>query len=254
MINTEHKRIIAELKRILRQKKMTYSMLSRKADIPESTIKKLFAGHDTSLGRLMQICEAIEVSFIELAGVLAATKEQEYFSFTTDQDEFFAENIEYYLFFHKLYRDNKTIAVATTELGLSNQKMWKVIRKLEDFGLIEVGEQFKVRFLVKGAVNFPKDGKLQDKILNDVTAAFTQYLVHGEGDDSPVETPFLRLNFAKLTVDNYNKYLSEIRTLIDKYSSIAIQDRKYHSEEELLNVTWLLGLGHINALDLIYSS
>ena len=251
MKNAEQKAIVTKLKSLLKQRGITYKELSRTSKVPESSIKKIFSGADCSLSKLVAICDALEVGLLHLASSIIQEREEDYFTFTLEQEKFFARNIEHFLFFHNLCRDNKSVAETQEQLGIGDAATWKILNKLERFNVLEVGPGMKVKIKIKGGVKYIKEGPLQHLILNHVPARFTEFLVSSDPTQVPVDSPFLRLNFARMTPVNYKKLVHGLQELHQNFSDVAVRDRKYHSKDELIDVTWLFGLGNCNWMALL---
>ncbi len=250
MNDVSRNEIFETLKIILKEKNISYKMLAELTEIPESTLKKNFAKSDCSLARLTTICEAIELSLIDLITQIGLKKKNITFSFTKKQEEFFAENIEYYLFFHALFRSNHPLEKAKKLLNLNGQKYWKIIKKLEEFDLIELRENDKIHFKVQGGLIFRQEGELQKKILDLVTTKFTHFLINTPVLDDPVESPFTRLFFAKVSKETYQKLIESLMELNQQFQETSLRDRKYLKEDGLVDITWLLGVGQCNGIEL----
>lgn len=252
LAQTEQKQILEQIKSILKQRKLTYQQLAKKSEIPVSSLKKIFAGGDCSLSRILEICQCLDVSFIELAGVIAKEKKEDYFRFTLDQEKFFAKNMLYYRFFHKVFRDNLAAEETRDFLGLDDKMMWKILKKLESFQLLQIEPGLRLKFLVSGGLIFLEEGPLQDLILSGVANGFVDYLINGEMIKEPVDSPFLRLYFAKMTVESYEKFLAGLKELHHEAGITSLRDRRFQPKENLIDVTWLMGLGNVNGLDLLH--
>ena len=58
--------IVAELKRALRERSLTYAAVARQLDLSIASVKRLFSGGDLSLKRVDLICELLQTSLAEL--------------------------------------------------------------------------------------------------------------------------------------------------------------------------------------------
>ena len=58
--------ILATLKTALKGSKMTYRGLAEQLEMSESGVKKMLNGSDVSLGRLLQICDVLQVPLSEV--------------------------------------------------------------------------------------------------------------------------------------------------------------------------------------------
>jgi hypothetical protein len=65
--------IVAELKRALRGRQLTYAAVARKLSLSVASVKRIFSAGDLSLKRVDQICELLETS---LADILLQARER----------------------------------------------------------------------------------------------------------------------------------------------------------------------------------
>ena len=250
-MNAEHKLIINELKKILKERKVTYKALSIGTDISESTLKKVFSGGDCSFSKVIEICQFLDLRFIDIASEIATRKEDEVFWLTLEQEQFFSRNLLYYLFFNKIYRDSHSVKEAKEFFRIDDIELWKILRKLEEFKLLELYEDYKIKFQVVGGLRFLKEGPLQNIILDKLSHSLVDHLVKAPLEKEPVDSPFLRMNFAKLTPEQFSRFTDDMRELDMKYRQLATRSRKFESEERLIHASWLIGLTHVNGFDLI---
>ena len=229
MKNAEHRAIAAKLKGILKQKGMKYADLASSADMSISTLKKIFAGHDCSFSKIVQICNALEVNFLDVASSIQQEKSTTSFNLTIEQERFFSKNLEFYLFFHFLFRENLSIQEAKEKLKFNDAKLWKVLNKLEEFKLIEVGINMNAKLLVSGSLIFLHDGPMADIIINTVTMKFSEYLLIDIEDDGDITKQFMRLQFGKLTPHNYKQMIKDLTELHENYrkSNFSFLKPKY---------------------------
>ena len=251
MLDSEQKLILEEIKTVLKSKKITYRQLAKGTDISESTLKKVFSGHDCSFSKIFQICSFLEIKLVDIAASISHKKDVHRFMFTLEQEEFFCENLIYYLFFNKIFRDGLSIVEARDFYALSNTKLWSILNKLEEFKLLEVHQDDRIKFLVEGGLRFQKEGPLQELILDKLSQSLVNNFVHGQLQEEPVDSPFLRMNFGKLTPRTFTMFTSELREVDDKYRQIATRERKFEDDSNLIHVSWLFGISNCNGFDLI---
>jgi DNA-binding Xre family transcriptional regulator len=65
--------IVAELKRALRERQLTYAAVAQKLSLSVASVKRIFSAGDLSLKRVDQICELLETS---LADILAQARDR----------------------------------------------------------------------------------------------------------------------------------------------------------------------------------
>lgn len=66
--------LVDVVKKLLRQRGMTYAVVAKGLGLSEASVKRLFAKRDMGLGRLEQICELMQ---LEVADLLELTRDAE---------------------------------------------------------------------------------------------------------------------------------------------------------------------------------
>src|SRR4051812_24387207 len=89
------------LKRLLKERRITYRDLAKTLKISESSVKKLFIAKDCSFARLNDICSTIGV---DLGDLLKTAKEYplKKFRFTEEQEQFLMQNPKCFHIYVKL--------------------------------------------------------------------------------------------------------------------------------------------------------
>src|SRR6185369_16059177 len=99
----ESNQVLGAVKQALRARGVTYRQLGKLVKMSESGVKKLFATGDCSLGRLLEICEAVGVS---LEDVAREAPRRDPVSFSATQEAFFLANPQCFYFLWDLMTHN----------------------------------------------------------------------------------------------------------------------------------------------------
>jgi hypothetical protein len=239
--------MILEFKQYLKQQGINQLQLARSSKIPLSTIKKVLAlgpssERDCSSVRFIQMVESVGLDYFTFVARIQLKQADDVFSFTMEQEQFFAKNFDYFLFFHKCYRDFLTPKQVKEQLQLADKKYWPILKKLESFNLIEVLPEEKLKFKVKGGIKYLADGPLQDLILKKTMEGLGQYLLTGQlpnyisSDGAPLDG-FLRVYFGKITKERYWQFLEQFKNLHQKFMADCLIDRKLEKSQKLIDVT-----------------
>ena len=100
----EQQNIINGLKKISKIKKITYGDISKKTEIPESTLRKIFSGRDCKLSVLLKICDALEVDLNDVMRESEKHHGDGTFKLNQRQSEYFMINLDAYWMLLKLIR------------------------------------------------------------------------------------------------------------------------------------------------------
>src|SRR5689334_6575038 len=99
---TERAAIVETLRQVLKRKRLTYARAAAALGVSEQTVKRLFAGEDFPLSRLMALCELAEISVFDLMALARQDDAEKTFQLSLEQEEYFAAHPHYFLFFNEL--------------------------------------------------------------------------------------------------------------------------------------------------------
>lgn len=250
----DQKIIIQGLKNVLKNKGMSYEELAQQSQIPLSTLKKIFSGQDLKLNRLLQIIDCLGMNIYEFMDYTKREESLETFIFSIEQEKFFAQHLDYYLFFHKIYRESNSVNEVQNQLNLSENKTWKILRQLEAFGFLEILDFPEIKFTIKGGLRFQKEGPLQNVLFEKSLTSFTQHLIYGPQQMKPLDSPFVRLYYGKVSKSTYDRMLEKLREMQKDLMRETMLDRKLYEVKDLYDITWNLGLAHCNGMDLVFDN
>ncbi len=161
--SVEFPELAETLKRLLKQRGITYRSLAKSLKISESSVKKVFIGKDCSLQRLNQICHVIDV---QLTDLMLAAREQvpEKFRFSEKQEKFLVTNRKCFQVYWKLVYEETPPESLRKELSLSETTLFKALRSLDQLGLIELQANGKVKCPDMNMVLWESSGVLVDMV------------------------------------------------------------------------------------------
>ncbi len=206
--------LIESLKALVRAKGWTYKRLAQKMKLSEPTVKRIFQGIPCNIDKITKICDLLGVSFTDLIQ-LSSDKGPEKFYLTRDQDDFFAENLDYYAFFYVLYYQTEgSLKELQKKWGISEDDSFRYLRKLEKMGLLELLPGNEYKFKVSGQLNVIDDGAvINTDFVADEFVAFTRKVA-----DHRLQKEYLfRLAGLQLSHSTYNQFIAEIKVLTEKY-------------------------------------
>lgn len=150
--------IFETLKTVLRARKLTYADLAKRLGLSEPTIKRIFSERDCKLSRVSEICSALEVS---LDDVVAQASRVEVVPVELG-DRIEAQLADNRPAFHLflLLRDGMSGEAIKAHYGLDDTTFFKLARRLETIGLVEVMPYGRVRLLEERPIRFRRGGPL----------------------------------------------------------------------------------------------
>lgn len=227
------KKLIKTLREVLKSKQFTYAKLAKKLSVSEVTIKRLFSSQNCSLQTIFKICDCVGISFYDLASLANQDQEIDYV-LTNEQEKFFATNPAFFGILRSLHRGTNPKAVAE-RWQLTSQKFFRVLRKLEQFDLLEVLPRNQVRMKVAGNIRFQHQGPLARAILRPQILQFLDHVdVVLKNDDVCMHSAEVELSQKHIA-----ELVEEIHALGAKYRARALRDKNLLSSDKIQSVRWL---------------
>ena len=207
----EQKEIFRAFKKILKSRKISYSELAKRTSSAESTIKRIFAIEECSISRMVELLNAVNLSLVDLVEVMASTQ-TEVSSFSHDAEVFFAEHLEYFMFYRKLFH-HQDVATVQRRMGITRQQTTRYLRKLDELGIIEWRSEDRVRFVYKEFLRFREDGSLKLAVYRDWAPKFHTLVVQ-----RMLEPNYnLRLFSLRCTPELKASFMQDFSELVDDF-------------------------------------
>jgi DNA-binding Xre family transcriptional regulator/DNA-binding MarR family transcriptional regulator len=209
--------IFLTLKKKLKARKVSYAELAARLGMSEANVKRIFSEESCSVARLAQICDAIDLSLGELMRS-AENVEPESFTFTREVESFFADNLDYFVFFRQLENEN-SLRLIQEKNDLSPKEINRYLRKLEELGLIErhPGDRVKLRF--KGYLHLPKESRLMKKYFQRWVPHFFEKVM------APHEQHFAKIFSTGLSERNRKALVRDLEEISRKYQELGYFDQ-----------------------------
>lgn len=209
--------IFLTLKAKLKARKVSYGELASRLGMSEANVKRIFSEESCSLSRLAQICDAIQLSLGELMRS-AENVEPESFTLTKEAEGFFAENLDYFLFFRQLENEN-SLKLIQEKNELSPKEINRYLKKLEELGLIErhPGDRVKLKF--NGYLQLSKDSRLMKKYFQRWVPHFFEKVM------TPHEQHFAKIFSTGLSEKNRKALVRDLEEISRKYQELGYFDQ-----------------------------
>ena len=192
--------IVAELKRALRERGLTYAAVARQVSLSLASVKRLFARGDFSLARVERICELLELSLrevLERAAERAAPTNQ---LSIAQEREIVADPKLFLLTWLLLNRVSPEDITRLYRFGEREIVRWLI--RLDRLRVIELQPGNRVRLLVSRRFSWRPGGPVQryihEKLLREFLAsAFVrapeEFFFHGAMVSDPVHAQLKRV-------------------------------------------------------------
>ncbi|MGE4132664.1 MAG: helix-turn-helix domain-containing protein [Bdellovibrionales bacterium] len=235
--------VVGALKKVLRQKGMTYQELGRELDMSEAGVKKMFQKGDLSVGRLVRICELLKIHPDALLKS-ARQKPVHPIRLTRDQCDFFLTNNSHFFYFLRLVYDQLTPHDIAKEYGLSEQENWAYLKKLDDLGLIQLGKASKVRVIKN--VPLAIDTRAHpgfEALRRKMAQRFLTRVCQSEKERRPIKFSSFRLS-----PDRTEQLHRDVERLYARYKQIS-EVEKLSGSPHLRYVSSLIAIGEYAIVD-----
>ncbi len=221
-----HADLFIILKSVLKKRKITYADLALRLNLSEPTVKRIFAEKDCKLSRLVEICDALDLT---LEDVIAQAERIE------SRPEYLEPHIEaelaaYPLAFHLfiLLRDDMSLEAIKSHYNLEENMLFDLSRRLEKLGLIEIMPYGRIRLFHDQPIKYRRDGPLHRTLLELNMRFFRDVFMKTNTENSGFITKSRRIS--KSTARHIMKRLLEVD---EELSHLSRQDQLMLSDDEL---------------------
>ncbi|NTS75748.1 helix-turn-helix transcriptional regulator [Catenovulum sp. SM1970] len=177
---SEITQISQTLKKLLREKKITYRTLANELEMSEANIKRIFSTQTYSLDRLSQICQVIGLSLTDLFN-LAEQQKLKISELTEEQEQ-------------ELVSDHKLLLVAVCvkdawqfeeiieHYQIDQFECIQLLARLDKLKMIQLLPNNRYKILISQDFRWRKNGPLERFMEKEVLTRFMQSKFDNEGD------------------------------------------------------------------------
>ena len=243
----QYQTVVASLKRILKNKRITYEDLAGRLGLSESGVKKIMSGDDISLGRLGEICAAIAVDLLDLLEAAWRSPPAAY-QISAEQAEFFAANPDYYRFHIALFDSHFDVDELERTYDLDRRSTTTYLGKLEALGLIEVLADRQIRSVVEPP--YRMQSTASDTARLEINQGFLA-LAHAGDFDERYRKGRIRFAGLRMTPEHFIAANTALRDVLIQHGTIADQDELAGLDDELVRVGILIAMAPFEFSDLV---
>ena len=210
-------RIITSLKRLMKARAITYKELSARIRLSEASIKRIFSQSSLSLARLEQICQALEVSILEITRLSAEHVKEAPETVSLEQESVLAADPKLLACFY-LIANGRTGREVGFELGVDEMTVRRWMVKLHSVGLVKLLPKMCARARTGSAIAWRKDGPVRQIYERQVRQEYLQSTFSG-----PHDAMYLRS--AELSEATCRVLLRKLERLAVEFRDLAELDR-----------------------------
>ncbi len=166
----EQSLIVAELKRALRERGLTYAAVAAKLSLSVASVKRLFSSGDLSLKRVDQVCELLETG---LADILAQARDRPSANqLTLAQEQEIVADPKLFLIAWLLL-NRAPLEDIVRRYKFTEREVLRLFYKLDQMQVIELQPGNRVRLLVSRHFSWRAGGPVQRYIHQKLLREFT---------------------------------------------------------------------------------
>ncbi len=211
MSASEKSLLFAALRAVLKERKVTYKDLAERTGTSESSIKRIFSIEECSLTRLTNLLGAVDIALMDLMEY-ASHRRVDVTAFTLETEAFFAESLDYFFIYRKLFH-HRSVAEVTRRENLTRPQMTKFLRKLDELSIIKWLPEDRIQFLHAEYLKFRDDGPLKAAVYKAWAPKLHAAAVRNMGDGAHT----LRLFSARCTPELKADFQRELEDLVDRF-------------------------------------
>lgn len=166
----ERERLLAALKRLLKQRGWRYADLALALGVSEPTVKRALSDGRMGLDRLEKICEALDIDFLELARSARGSREARR-HLSAQQENALAADPRLMTVFHLLCQGWRTDAIGEG-YALRKTELLRLLAQLDRLRLIELLPGDRARLRVPRDFSWRDDGPVRARYFQMASREF----------------------------------------------------------------------------------
>ncbi len=228
--------IVIAFKNVLKERGLTYKDLAAQLDITEGAVKKSLSSDDMSFSRMLEYCDAAEVSYYELVRRADGKQEQRIY-LTEEQEALFVSDLCTWKFFMDLLE--LPLDQVRDRHGLTSEKIEHYFSKLANAGLLIRKGSYGYQFTFEGRlVSWNPDGdfartfnrKIALKVLEDL---------YSKGKEPGTLRTRASVRMRPQTRD---ELIERLGALSSEMAARGRREMTVYEGSKLVDVTWVLGV------------
>jgi transcriptional regulator with XRE-family HTH domain len=227
-------KVLEIFKKELKNKKLKYEDLAVKLGMSLSGLKKSLASRDLSLARLQAICDVLDLSLVQVLTMADDSKVQDVY-LTAEQESLLLRNPEVFHLYWKLRFEGMQLHQYIQNAKATREEVRNRLRKLEKVGLVKIDARGELEFSDRGMIRWNNYGPLVEHLNRKWSSELIDSIL-------AKKDPAILLNLAllQLSEESYTQMKSDLRELLDRYSTQSQRDRLQSAQGKLKKIALLV--------------
>lgn len=215
----EFNALVSLIKKILKERKITYSVLAKQMNLSESGLKKIFSSQDISFGRISQMASILGLRVSDLLKEIE-NKETHTVVFSEEEQNYFLKNPLHFNFFVRLLIERQSTEEIQKDFGLNEAELFKILKKLDSFKWLQLLPENKIKLPPLSLVTDFGSGPLLNHIYQEWGKEAVHKLAKPENQKSG---KFIVRSF-RVKESTYQEFLQRLKELEMNLLKTAIQE------------------------------
>lgn len=213
------------LKRLLRDKKITYKQLANELDLSEANIKRIFAKDSFTLNRLEQICHIISIELSDLF-LLAEKQKEQLQQLTHDQEQQLIDDPKL-LLVAVCVRDGWSFDDIISQYNIDQFEAIQLFAQLDRLKVLQLLPNNHYKLLIAQDFRWIKNGPLEKFMEQEVMTKF----MNSKFDEEDSFRFYLRGRYSAASIQQIKRKLNQLTKeaamMNQEDSHLPISSRKH---------------------------
>jgi len=218
----ETSRIHAELKRVLREARVTYADVADRLGLSEASVKRLFSKEALSLQRLESICQLVGVEFADLVERVASRREF-ITALTPEQEKALVADPKMLLMTYMII-NGQTVEHICETYKVSESEAQRFLVRLDRLKIIELLPFNRIRRLTARNFSWHRDGPVQRFFAQRIQAEFFDSDFGADAED-------LKFVAGALTQTSVLEFQRALDRVAREFDELVRKDAAAHPDE-----------------------
>ncbi len=223
--------IVSTLKKLLKQKGISYKQVAIALNLSESRVKRLFSERDFTLGRLEVICQLIDIDFYQLVK-MHETIDDKIKCLSVKQEQLLVENPVLILLSICISTEMSFDEIAET-YQLNRADLKQSLSILDRLGIIDFLPNHRYRLRVSRQFRWIPNGPIYKFAMNTVLSRYLTQVMS-------IEARHMQLKWGILSQASQQQVLKKIERLVEDYMELEELDTKLPLAQKQTSSLFLL--------------
>ncbi len=230
------KLLLREIKTKLKEQGLVYAEFSKKLGMSESGLKKLLASDDCAIGKIQKMCQALGLSFFDLAESIESQNLYET-QFSAAQEAFFEKERTGFILYWLLVYERRSLIEAAQLLKLDGKKQQCLLLRLDRLNLVtlKAGGQLQI----PDPIGIRWVGKT--RFVLNLYRKWGLSLVERNLKNLTKSEPYFMIRYFRASDQTFKDLKKELKEIEQRFANKATREMRVDISS-LKHVRWLIAI------------